>query len=349
MKLIKLVFILVAATALVLVLGGAALSFHDGGVAECSGCHGMHNNVGPSLTLGTNPSDTCLNGTCHGSYGQLYTDGTAYRPGGNFYWMTKTFTWSAHGHSSTSEGDRHGHNIIVADIATINEDATNPNAPIYVAGAIDRNNASGYDSTYLGCNSCHDPHGESHTNLLLYTTGDAGPSNYPSAPTWLAAAATIDGNFRKSNATDANHPAYKSGISDWCANCHTDFNDNISKHVVDVNGSTINTNYNAYTGTDGTLTGGYWELVPVQNPAILTNTTSAPTSSQVMCLTCHRAHASAFDYAARWDLGATVLEDSHPATGDGGVTGTDVVDSYYGRPAWPAGQRSLCNKCHAKD
>jgi hypothetical protein len=344
----RLVLILAAVALVTFGLTGLSYAFHSSGVAECSGCHGMHTNAGPALTLGTNPSDTCLNGTCHGSYGQLYTDGTAYRPGGNFYWMTKSFTWSAHGHASTSEGDRHGHNIIVADIATINEDATNPRAPIYTGGTVVRDNAGAYDSTYLGCNSCHDPHGESHQNLLLYTTGDAGPSNYPSAPTWIAPAATIDGNFRKNNATDDNHPAYIGGISAWCSNCHTSFNDNFSKHPVDMNGTTINTNYNAYTGTDGSLSGGYWELVPVQNPAMLTNTTTAPLNSQVMCLTCHRAHASAFDFAARWDLGATVLDDSHPAAGDGGVTGTDVVDSYYGR-TWPAGQRSLCNKCHAKD
>ncbi len=88
-----------------------------------------------------------------------------------------------------------------------------------------------------------------------------------------------------------------------------------------------------------------------------TSSTAGPTSSdQVMCLSCHRAHATAFPDAGKWDFSATLItDDSHPANGDGGVTGNDVTNSYYGR-VFDDGdgsesqmQRSLCNKCHVQD
>ncbi|MDW7710819.1 MAG: hypothetical protein SCH98_10115 [Deferrisomatales bacterium] len=72
----------------------------------------------------------------------------------------------------------------------------------------------------------------------------------------------------------------------------------------------------------------------------------------MMCLTCHRAHASAFTSAGRWDFKATFLAESHPREGDSGATGTDALHSYYGRDLIAElgpYQRSLCNKCHVKD
>ncbi|MBA4369398.1 MAG: cytochrome C, partial [Desulfobacterium sp.] len=123
----------------------------------------------------------------------------------------------------------------------------------------------------------------------------------------------------------------------------------------------IANNYNAYVST-GTLTGtqatSYLALVPFErgtnNPTTLSTTTTAGPSgtSNVMCLTCHRAHASAFPNAGRWDFTATFLASSHPLATDGGVTGNDVLNSYYGRNIttdFGAYQRSLCNKCHLQD
>jgi general stress protein YciG len=75
------------------------------------------------------------------------TDGAAMTPGGDFYWLTKTFTWSAHGSPRSSDGDDHGHNIIAADFG-YTQDATLSTAP-----------GGTYSAAFLGCNSCHDPHG----------------------------------------------------------------------------------------------------------------------------------------------------------------------------------------------
>ena len=54
-------------------LGGQAYAFHDGGVADCAGCHSMHSSVSTIVSAGggdygylltaTDQSSTCLN--CH--------------------------------------------------------------------------------------------------------------------------------------------------------------------------------------------------------------------------------------------------------------------------------------------
>ena len=68
-----------------------------------------------------------------------------------------------------------------------------------------------------------------------------------------------------------------------------------------------------------------------------------------MCLSCHRAHASAFQDIGRWDFTATfIVADSHPQDGDGGASAEDIENKYYGK-VWTDKQRSLCNKCHIND
>jgi hypothetical protein len=125
-------------------------------------------------------------------------------------------------------------------------------------------------------------------------------------------------------------------------------------------------NYNAYVKT-GDLTGdvsdSYLQFVRFERGIVRANindlhpngtgASAGPNgNSNVMCLTCHRAHASAFKNAGAWDFEAEFIVDSHPASTDGGVTGDDVLNSYYGRDIetdFGEGQRSFCNKCHVKD
>jgi hypothetical protein len=88
-------------------------------------------------------------------------------------------------------------------------------------------------------------------------------------------------------------------------------------------------------------------------------------TANVSCLSCHRAHASAFQSMLRWegksefltvDNGAGVVwPDQYADINEGvearGKNAAMMTAAYYGRPATAlAGwQRSLCNKCHAKD
>jgi len=356
MKVFKFGLIIAAAAFLTLGLSGMSYALHDGGVAHCDACHTMHNSQdglqvtatpGAHLQKMSDPSSTCLN--CHSNYGQ-FGDGSEYRAAGDFYWITKDYSWTAWGQTHESKGDSHGHNIIAADFGLTLPDQTHTIAPggTYLAGQ-------------LGCNSCHDPHGSQGNESLLYgieeTAGDY-PGGYDftnAAPVFLNAGRTTD-------ISDADHSAYGSGMAEWCGNCHGDFVDAIGKHVSGNNsGAALNglaTNYNAYVSTDD-LTGvqatAYWEAVPFEtgtdDPATLDNaSTSGPTASAtVMCLTCHRAHATAFPDIGRWYFEDTfIVADSHPQITDTGATAEDVANMYNGR-VYTAEQRSLCNKCHIQD
>jgi hypothetical protein len=75
--------------------------------------------------------------------------------------------------------------------------------------------------------------------------------------------------------------------------------------------------------------------------------------SNVMCLSCHRAHASAFSSAVRWNADDTFITNSSTTTwvDTQARTNAGLTAGYYGRTPVDMGvfQRSLCNKCHAKD
>ena len=344
----------------VVLSSGAAFAFHDGGVADCAGCHTMHNSqdgiaVTPDgdshayLLKAANSTDACL--LCHAGYGQ-FADGFGYGPGGDFYWVTQTWSWSAHGRPFESLGDSHGHNVISPGYG-IAEDATLANAP-----------GGDFLSARLTCTSCHDPHGNQNFRILYDDT--MGPIYNGSRYDFDSAAPLALGNSRKTigsdgEETDSHHTVYKNGMSDWCANCHeTLHSDNTIEFVHPTQqglGSQVAGIYNNYVSSDDLISGtqatAYWGLVPFEDvdadlglvdPG---NYTRGPDSNdQVMCVSCHRAHATPFDDIARWDMGETFIADSHPQDGEGSVD--DVANKYYNY-TFVQNQRSLCNKCHAKD
>jgi hypothetical protein len=83
--------------------------------------------------------------------------------------------------------------------------------------------------------------------------------------------------------------------------------------------------------------------------------------ANVMCLSCHRAHASGWDHGGRWNLKAEFLvyngqflgidDSTVPPRISQGRTRAEIRTMFYERPAtaYASYQRSLCNKCHAKD
>ncbi len=84
-------------------------------------------------------------------------------------------------------------------------------------------------------------------------------------------------------------------------------------------------------------------------------------SDKVMCLSCHRAHASGWPEALRWNMeGEFIIYNSlFPGTDTTptvpqfarGRLGAETQAAYYDRPVtkFASYQRVLCNKCHAKD
>ncbi len=157
--------------------------------------------------------------------------------------------------------------------------------------------------------------------------------------------------------------AYGKGMSEWCGNCHGGMHSDQTpgpgnfRHpagAAAILGPDFAANYNRYdfrTGAldaDGSL--AYSSLVPFEmntevradlRAAVLsTGGPSAAGAESVACVTCHRAHASAFPDLARWRFDSVMVWDGYPSP-----------IWYYGRTQYyfAAYQRSLCNKCHVRD
>lgn len=425
--------VVIVAAVVALGLGGQAYAFHDGGVAECTGCHSMHEAEGVHLLQGQDQSSTCLG--CHESASDTgprsyhvstaasalsaQTDVVLQRgPAGDFGWLRQNFSES-NGHGTTvNNGSDRGHNIIAAD----NSYTVDPNNPTAPGGTMPANQ--------LGCQSCHDPHsgarigsdgaihypvlGATHDPILgsgsygdIPAAGEAvgvyrllGGANYtawgsvdfPGNP-----AAVAPSSYNRTEAATPTRVAYGYGMTNgytswgkWCATCHpgmhTDSPGSGSGEVHKVDdtlGATIAGNYNYYVKTgdlSGDSTTSFTSLVPFVTPstdiatlAALSGTSGTgvvaegpSASNRISCLTCHRAHASGWKYALRWNGESEFLTLGDPATPiypgsesysdegtiNQGYTTTQMEAAYYDRPAnleFAGHQRSLCNKCHIKD
>jgi hypothetical protein len=156
-------------------------------------------------------------------------------------------------------------------------------------------------------------------------------------------------------------------MAEWCASCHTDYTSGaIDKHPSgngETLGGDIAGNYNAYIATGDFLGDGstaYLQFVPFERQetdqstllTAVTSTAGPAASDNVMCLTCHRAHASAFNNIGRWNFDDEFLENGYPSDQNLIDMGALANADYYGRDIgidFGDYQRSLCNKCHVKD
>jgi predicted CXXCH cytochrome family protein len=416
MKIYKLRPVLTAGVMLVFGLSGISFAFHSGGVAECTGCHQMHNAATANLTIGVDPSSTCLE--CHGESGQSsYHVATPSAempsgippnnegPGGDFGWLDKTYFFNVAGALSTNSGQRHGHNIIALgyDTGYLAVDPDNPTAP-----------GGTFPSNLLSCTSCHDQHGKGRwlstgvyakTGQAIYTSGSYGslPSTsgtgellatgvyrllragdtvdnvtFPATPP----VAVVNSDYNRSEFYTQTRTAYGSGMSDFCGTCHPDMHSTagILRHPTgQVMSASVQNNYNSYVKT-GNMTGSpitsYLSLVPFEegltystanintlashaqtDNSVLNGPGSGtvPATATVMCLSCHRAHASAWENMFRWnpDVTTITVAGSYPTGNDSGFGYSTVEASKgyydYNVTMFSAFQRQLCNKCHAMD
>ena len=195
-------------------------------------------------------------------------------------------------------------------------------------------------------------------------------------------ASVAPSTFNRSEATADTRVAYGTGMSEWCQNCHTlihnDGRVSASKHPAGSNARLtmdVITTYNVYFATgnlNGNLGAAYTSMVPFEmgtgDYAALKRTASSTNANRggpqsganVMCLTCHRAHASGWDSIARWNMNAEFLvyngqypgiDNYAPPRYAQGRLAVEVQKTFYDRPAgtYSTFQRSLCNKCHVKD
>jgi len=371
MKTTKIILAMVAGLFL---MSGTAFAFHAGGVAHCNGCHSMHNSAdnpregsafSASLMKGTDPSSTCLN--CHagsGGYHSSSTDGGNMNEGGDFFWIKETSIYDYSNWSGLHDNvpSNQGHNVIAYDFNLI-VDPANVTAP-----------GGSFPSNILGCNSCHDPHGQVAGGTGSGTAAISVSGSYGAAdPT----DGSIHGNYRilydygpgqmapvaTANGSSGTYVDYGSGMSDWCLACHTQYSASNMHPTDDPVPAIAYNGYKASGDFTGLVATAKDALVPfergVTDGALLDELSTAGISTgteTVMCLSCHRAHASAFDNALRWDPNTEFLEHSailHEATTtllvDGAIPyyalGAEVdILTDYG--PW---QRSLCNKCHVQD
>ena len=194
--------------------------------------------------------------------------------------------------------------------------------------------------------------------------------------------------YNRPEAVTQTRVAYGEGMSEWCANCHPAFLNSYpntlhnSRHPAG-NGAKLGylaRNYNVYVKTgdiSGTRQSAYLSLVPFEevtaNYSVLKShardddsyLAGPDANSNVMCLTCHRAHASGWDYDLRFstymqtfitaDPGGTSAWPGTDVPGDTtqamGRTQAETSKAYYDIPAsrFSPYQRALCNKCHIQD
>jgi hypothetical protein len=192
---------LVSASFISALASSRAYAFHSGGVAECEGCHSMHNSFegeanvtgsqggsGPYLLKAQDQSGACLN--CHtgptlsGYHVDTNTvmDGTGMpanmTPGGDFSWL-KITTQVGYGRGTVFfRGDRRGHNIVAQDFGF----SADPYLTVAPGGT--------YPAAHLACSSCHDPHGRyrrfadgsiAKTGLPIFNSGSYNGSKDPIA------------------------------------------------------------------------------------------------------------------------------------------------------------------------
>jgi hypothetical protein len=220
-----------------------------------------------------------------------------------------------------------------------------------------------------------------------YAPKSAGPVvPFSAAPPVALAPQT----YNQSERTTQVRVAYGAGMSEWCRNCHgylhTPSATNTTSTFVHPAGNDVRLNtgaafgvYNTYVRS-GVLTGtqetSFWSLVPFEE-GTSDRATLAPRAvsdgsvpggpftgrETVMCLSCHRAHATGWDHALRWNTtpsGYVVVEGSWPGTDASGRarldefaqgrTRAETQAAYYDRDAsnYAAYQKMLCNKCHGE-
>jgi cytochrome c553 len=185
-------------------------------------------------------------------------------------------------------------------------------------------------------------------------------------------------SYNRSEYYTQTRTAYGSGMGDWCGTCHPDMHSTsgILRHPTEqVMSGAIQGNYNSYVKSGimtGSPTTSYLSLVPFEegltySPANIATLKShaqtndsnlngpgsgtVPATATVMCLSCHRAHATEWMEMTRWNNETTFVVSGGLYPAEQGRTSAETAAGYYYKNVtkFSPYQRNLCNKCHAKD
>jgi len=155
--------------------------------------------------------------------------------------------------------------------------------------------------------------------------------------------------------SDANHPGYISGMSEWCTNCHSGYlSDKNLSHPAGPTARLKDIDNIYRQSVKRTNSGGgseavYDFLVPFERgEGNNSGDTDGPSpSANVMCLTCHRAHASPFKAIGRWDLKIKTGLAKSPV-----LASPEGIHAYYGHSItnrYGDRKKTLCVLCHPVD
>jgi len=210
---------------------------HGGFTAEtaaCGSCHSTHAAPGQNMTVfalaGTNNAayEACT--YCHSASGESKYDvvnGVIESTGGKYYRS------EGGGYDNVFTGTEGGTTLTTSPTTSTHEVKA-------IGGTlVAPGNANGNGTTFPGmsCNNCHSGHGTNLTRQLLKTVN--GVSVLPTL--------TVANEFGDEKST------YVSGINEFCAACHTDFNATAAGSSDTNNGSTLKKRHRVGMGL-GTLT-----------------------------------------------------------------------------------------------
>jgi predicted CXXCH cytochrome family protein len=210
-------------------------------------------------------------------------------------------------------------------------------------------------------------------------------AGYNKAPFTGVPAAKVPNTYNRTEATTQTRTAYGHATAGghvawgtWCATCHPSMHSggNYVHPTDETLSGGVAANYNAYVKS-GDMTGvaatAFTSLVPFiegssDYAALATHAKNddtflaGPTSSdRVSCVSCHRAHATGWEFGLRWNMEGEfmVYNSLYPGTDTTptapqfarGRLAAETQAAYYDRPVTKFAnyQRVLCNKCHAKD
>lgn len=293
--------------------------FHNPGAMNCSRCHSLGGGSGASVEAAgpagaaaaypltaTNVTELCL--SCHDVAGKdattVWNGATAPKvkgatpgtelPGGDFR------------HAATRANRGHS-----------------PNASGMAVDRLVRAPGGTFPTASETCTSCHDPHGDMARafpfRLLRRTVNGIQLSNADVASTADdRAALTRPGNSANQNVPPgpANHNVYRGEIGRWCGACHGTPASRDGFHGTNPGDASMGNGMSWTRHPTGTVLPmaygrNYGPMSDYRYPVVTTQGGATPRSewglaaseSKVFCLSCHKAHASEFAFALRWDTG----------------------------------------------
>ena len=302
----------------------------------CLGCHTGTNAVGLGTVAGTIPY---VLDTVAPVYGGASNNSLA---GGNFWYSNSSA-------QSGAQSERYGHNP--TELGAVDSKLTAPpgwKATGFAAndqvGTIDATHPLSCAGTY-GCHGNHDATGiqkAHHTNTTGVANATAGvlgtsyrflkniqgyeADDYELQPTTAASHHNVYFGAQRNvnNDLSNNHT-----ISYLCAECHGIFhtgqavNEGLKPNPTDALGSPWIRHPVDFEMSNAA---GYEEAAYVYTPNVPVGTYVAPTAGAnladptvgriVMCVTCHRAHASPYPEALRWDM-TTMIAGGSPGNTNG--------------------------------